>query len=161
MLRNKHFNIEKRPYYYTNGIEALAVQPVELNDRVIPSLNSVIAENLIKLGTLSENTEYLKQADSMLRQMKENITQKSYSYANCYNQALLLTYPLNEIAISGNSFLDRLRVINEKHLPNVILMGGLTSTLPLTQGKFDSNSTRIFVCQKRLVNSQYPMFQKL
>lgn len=148
---NTHFNIEKRPfYYYSNGNESLAVRPIELNDRVIPSSNSVMVENLIKLGTLFENSEYLSQANSMMRQMKENITLKSYSYANWYNQSLLLSYPLNEIAITGNSSLIKLKTLNQNHLPNAIIMGGTKSTLPLTQGKFDSNSTRIFVCQKKV-----------
>ena len=148
---NSHFNIENRPYYYyTKGDETLAIRPIELNDRVIPSSNSIMAGNLIKLGTLYENNEYLTQADLMIRQMKENIVGKSYSYANWYNQALLTSYPLYEVAITGKASMEKLKELNRTYFPNALFMGGKNSTISLVQGKYNSGMTRIFVCQNKM-----------
>lgn len=146
-----HFSIEnQRFFYYSKGGESLAIRPVELDDRVIPSSNSIMAENLIKLGTLFERKAYLDQAELMMCQMNKNIATKGYSYANWYNQAILLSYPFYEVAITGDLSIVKLNELNRHYLPNTIFMGGKKSSLPLTQGKFDSKMTLIFVCHQKV-----------
>lgn len=148
---NVHFKIENKPFYYYSMVEeSLAIRPIEFDDRVIPSSNSVMAGNLLKLGTLFEQSSYLNQAHSMLGAMTENIKSKSYSYANWYNQVVNVTYPFYEIAITGVESESKLNELNKHFLPNTLMMGGKKSSLPLVQGKFESKTTRLFVCQDKV-----------
>jgi len=135
-------------FYTSQHDEELIARKFELLDNVIPASNSVMANNLLKLGHFFDDEMYLVQ----YKQMLQNIFPEIKTYPSGYsNWAILLlneVFGLNEIAITGTDT-DRKRNELEKYfIPNKILLGGSSGTLPLLQDKWADN-TKIYVCKNR------------
>src|SRR5680860_1450423 len=84
-------------YRYNPGDELIA-KIIKTDDGVLPSPNSVMANNLFVLGHIEYNTEYIEKAHRMLSAMIPMIKEHAPSYSN-WNALLLNTaYPYYEIA---------------------------------------------------------------
>ena len=57
-------------------------------------------------------------------------------------------FGLNEIAITGTKAEEKRREFENYFIPNKILLGGSSGTLPLLQDKW-TDETKIFVCKNR------------
>jgi uncharacterized protein YyaL (SSP411 family) len=116
-------------YYTSKHDEELIARKYELLDNVIPASNSVMANVLLKLGHFFDDEMYLVHS----------------------NWAILLMntiFGLYEIAITGAEAQQKRSELEEFFIPNKILLGGTTGTLPLLQDKWVSD-TKIFVCKNR------------
>lgn len=135
-------------FYTSQHDEELIARKYELLDNVIPASNSVMANVLLKLGHFFDDEMYLVQS----RQMLQNIFPQIKTYASGYsNWAILLmneVFGLYEIAITGARAEDKRSEIEKSFIPNKIMLGGITGTLPLLQDKW-TNETKIFVCKNR------------
>jgi uncharacterized protein YyaL (SSP411 family) len=135
-------------FYNSLRDEQLIARKHEIMDNVIPSSNSVMANNLYKLGHFYNNQDYLKIAGQMLR----NIVPHMKTYGSAYsNWAALLLNEIKgiyEIAITGLQAEKKRRELEKYYIPNKIILGGVSGTLPLLEDKW-SNETRIFVCRNR------------
>lgn len=129
--------------------EQLIARKQEIMDNVIPSSNSVMAHNLFKLGHFFDRQEYLDISSKMLRNVHPHI--KSYGSAYSNWAILLLNHVLGvyEIAICGIEAEERRADIEKYYIPNKILLGGTTGTLPLLEGKMASE-TKIYVCRNKV-----------
>lgn len=134
-------------YTATNG-EVLIARKHEIMDNVISSSNSVMAQNLQKLGLFYDDEMFREKATLMLKSVLPQIKTYGSAYANWCSQLLNEVYGINEIAIVGSEVLQVKNEMLNFYIPNKILLGGAESDLPLLQGK-QSEQTKIYVCRNQ------------
>lgn len=135
-------------FYTSSDSEKLIARKAELLDNVIPSSNSVMANNLFKLGKLLHKPEWLDISEKMLNTVVDKIPSGGPYTARWSDLYGALAHPFSEVVITGPQALEKLREINGEFLPNVVLLAGVKSSgLTLLQGKIDRDETRIFICQ--------------
>ncbi|MET3113685.1 uncharacterized protein YyaL (SSP411 family) [Pedobacter sp. CG_S7] len=135
-------------FYTSANSEALIARKHEIMDNVIPASNSVMAQNLQKLGLLFDQHSYLEKASAMLAAVKPQIKTYGSAYSNWATQLLSEVYGINEIAIVGNSVDGVVKEFNSTYIPNKITITGTNSTLPLLKDK-QSIETKIYICRNK------------
>ncbi len=145
----KHFKDDKSGmFYFTSDTQSsLIARKIDVTDNVIPSSNSVLADNLFKLSHYYSETNYAKMAKQMLSNMKADIEKAPAGYSNWLNLFLNYSNPYYEIAISGENALDKLNEIDQHYLPNILIAGSKSdSQLPIMKNRYNEGETYIFVC---------------
>jgi len=137
-------------FFYTSAeSESLIARKHEVMDNVIPAANSVMAQNLKKLGLLYDLESYLEKAAEMLAAVHPKIKTYGSAYSNWAIQLLNEVYGINEIAVTGlESDVIKLELSNH-YIPNKITLGGTKSSLPLLDGK-QSNETKVYICRNKV-----------
>ncbi len=142
------YDDQSKMFFFTSNKEqGLISRKIETDDNVIPSSNSIMANNLFKLGHYYGNKHYAENAKTMLNNVKE--TAISYgsgasNWLNLYSNYLGNYY---EVAIVGSEAKEKLKEINEVYLPNKLIVGSVKeSNLPLLEYKYNENETTIYVC---------------
>lgn len=145
-------------YFTSRDSEKLIVDKKEIFDNVIPASNSVMAKNLLKLGTMLDNAGYIKIVESMLQQVYKLVTQQPHYMANWASVFHLYHYAPYEIIIVGTQAHEMRGALSKMKLPNHILMGTTSeSNLSLLEGRIAvDGKTTIYVCQKK--TCQLPVF---
>jgi uncharacterized protein YyaL (SSP411 family) len=153
-----HFRDEESGmfYYTSNEHNNLVARKMELDDNVIPSSNSVMAQNLFALGTLFENEEYSTMSEEMLGQMYDQAIEDPSFYANWTKLIGTKAFGAYEIAIVGEDAQQKNFQVQKKYLPTSIFMGGKKENLPLLKSKLVEDETLIYVCQNK--TCKYPVF---
>ncbi|QXV64093.1 thioredoxin domain-containing protein [Mucilaginibacter sp. 21P] len=146
----QHFyNAEGGIFFYTaDNDEQLIARKSEIMDGVIPASNSVMARNLKKLGLLFDNEGYLEVSAQMLRNIVPHLAKYGTAYPNWTILLLDEIFGLNEVAITGPDHENIRRQFEQQYIPNKVMLGGQTGTLPLLDGRL-GDTTRIFVCKDR------------
>jgi uncharacterized protein YyaL (SSP411 family) len=134
-------------YTATTG-ETLIARKHELMDNVIPASNSVMAQNLQKLGLIFDDAQYSKRATDMLLAILPQIKTYGSAYSNWAIQLLNEVYGITEIAIAGLEPSSVVKHLNTYYLPNKIILAGTNSTLPLLRNK-ESIETKIYICRNK------------
>ncbi|GAB1464206.1 thioredoxin domain-containing protein [Pedobacter sp.] len=135
-------------FYTSNNGENLIARKHEVMDNVIPASNSVMAQNLQKLGLFFDEETYTARASAMLKAVQPRIKAYGSAYANWSIQLLNEVYGINEIAITGTDFRTVKKELDQHYIPNKITLAGTKSTLPLLQHK-QSKDTKIYVCRNK------------
>ncbi len=142
------YDTESKMFFFTSDKETnLITRKMEIDDNVIPSSNSIMANNLFKLGHYFENKYYSTNAKTMLNNVKENALKYGAGASNWLN--LYANYAGNyyEIAIVGENAKEKLKEINQNYIPNKLIVGSTKeSNLPLLAYKYSETQTTIFVC---------------
>lgn len=140
---------ESDMFFYTaaNG-EALIARKHEVMDNVIPASNSVMAQNLQKLGLLYDDEIYRNQASAMLKSVLPRIKAYGSAYSNWSIQLLNEVYGINEIALVGEDVSAEKNEFNNFYIPNKITLGGTKSEIPLLKDK-ESQQTKIYICRNK------------
>ncbi|RTQ50090.1 thioredoxin domain-containing protein [Hymenobacter gummosus] len=136
-------------FFYTDATaEALIVRKKELFDNVIPGSNSVMAHNLLRLGTLLDRPDWRERAAAMLAAAQPLAVQEPQHLAGWASLYLSVLAPLAEVAIVGPEAEAFRRELGRHLLPNAVLTGTAdASELPLLQGRTALNGqTTIYVC---------------
>lgn len=129
--------------------EPLIVTHYETEDNVIPSSNSVMAENLYLLSIYYHSSYYRKINSRMLESIITTIDYPS-AFSNWMNVFLNYAEENKELAICSENALDYCAKVNKKYLPNVIVAGcNQPSKLPFLQGRFVEKKTLFYVCQNK------------
>jgi len=137
---------ENDMFFYTAGNgEALIARKHEVMDNVIPASNSVMAQNLQKLGLFFDDQAYRKKASAMLKSVLPRIKAYGSAYSNWCTQLLNEVNGINEIAIMGFDLQEIKHELNNIYIPNKITLGGTKSELPLLKDK-QSQETKIYIC---------------
>ena len=142
------YDDQSKMFFFTSNKErGLISRKVETDDNVIPSSNSIMANNLFKLGHYYGNKQYAENAKAMLNNVKEtaiNYGSGASNWLNLYSNYLGDFY---EVAIVGPQAIEKLNQLNEVYLPNKLIVGSLKeSNLPLLEYKYNENETTIYVC---------------
>lgn len=140
---------ESDMFFYTaaNG-EALIARKHEVMDNVIPASNSVMAQNLQKLGLIYDDENYRNQASAMLKSVLPRIKAYGSAYSNWSIQLLNEVYGINEIALVGEDVSAEKNEFNNFYIPNKITLGGTKSEIPLLKDK-QSQQTKIYICRNK------------
>ncbi|MHB1178386.1 MAG: thioredoxin domain-containing protein [Daejeonella sp.] len=129
--------------------EKLIARKQEITDNVISSSNSAMANNLYRLGHFFDDPAYVEISSQMLKTVQPHIIKYPSGYANWASLLLNSIFGLYEIAIVGPDAEKERRELEGYYIPNKILLGGSSGTLPLLKGK-SGGDTKIFVCQNRI-----------
>ena len=145
-----HFTDENSEmFFYTAAQgEELIARKHEIMDNVISASNSVMAQNLQKLGLYFDDENYRQKASAMLASVLPNIKAYGSAYANWCIQLLNEVYGINEIALAGDNFKATKKELDNYYIPNKIVLGGKTDLLPLLKDK-QSHETKIYICRNK------------
>ncbi len=146
----EHFDDADGPmfFYTAKSGEALIARKHELMDNVIPASNSVMAQNLQRLGLYFDLDAYTERAREMLLAILPQIKTHGSAYSNWAIQLLNEVYGITEIALTGENQSDVLKVLSSIYLPNKIILAGTNTTLPLLRNK-ESIETKIYICRNK------------
>jgi uncharacterized protein YyaL (SSP411 family) len=147
----QHFEDPAGPmFFYTaaNG-EKLIARKHEVMDNVISSSNSVMAQNLHRLGILFDDDVYSARSKQMLQAVLPDMKNYGSAYSNWAIQLLSEVFGTTEIAIAGNEAQKIAKELNTFYLPNKITLGGTNSNLPLLKDK-QSIETKIYICRNKV-----------
>lgn len=142
------YDEESKMFFFTSDLQSgLITRKIETDDNVIPSSNSIMANNLFKLGHYFTNKHYLENASVMVNNMKNaavNYGGGSSNWLNLYSNYLGEFY---EIAVVGPDAAEKIKEFNQYYIPNKLIVGSTTeSKLPLLTYKYNANQTTIYIC---------------
>ncbi len=149
----EHFSDEDSPLlFYTSSRHAsLIARQKEISDNVIPSSNSVMAQNFWTLGLLLANDQYTTQAKTMLATMYSTIQEYPNFHANWASLLGQVIHEPYEVAILGESPQIIRQALDQQYLPNVLFLGGESEgSLALLENKLVEGQTTIYVCQNKI-----------
>ncbi|MDF3076356.1 MAG: thioredoxin protein [Sphingobacteriaceae bacterium] len=135
-------------FYTSAKDEKLIARKFEVMDNVISSSDSAMAHNFYKLGHFFDDDSYLQHARQMLQNVFPHIKSYGSSYSNWASLLLNEVFGIYEIAITGEKAEEKRRELEQHYIPNKIVLGGTTGTLPLLQDKW-SDTTKIYICKNR------------
>lgn len=142
------YDEESKMFFFTSNKEkGLISKKVETDDNVIPSSNSITANNLFKLGHYYGNKHYGDNAKAMLNNVKENSISYGSGASNWLNLYSNYLGNFYEVAIVGEDAAKKLRELNAFYIPNKLIVGSKKeSSLPLLAYKYNEGETTIYVC---------------
>jgi uncharacterized protein YyaL (SSP411 family) len=149
VLENFYDPADNLFFFTSNRAEKLIARRKELFDNVIPASNSIMARNLLQLGTLLDNSNWKETAHAMISGFSGLIT-KEPNYMS--NWAIAFTeWQSNpvEVAIVGDQVKQAYASLREHYLPLTRFMGSSNkSSLPLLRDKVAINKqTTFYVCR--------------
>ena len=134
---------------YSNN-EELFTKLITVDDGVIPSPNSIIAEQLFNIGHIIFDDEYLNLSDNMVSSVQSVIDNNINSYSVWANNILNRVESFYEIAIIGPESKLITDEVTNYFSPNTIIVQSKTeSDLPLFIDRFFEDETYIYVCQNK------------
>ena len=142
------YDSEKHMFYFTSDEDPnLITRKMEIEDNVISSSNSIMANNLFKLSHYYSNNHYLKTSKQMLSNLKERSQQYGAGYSNWLQLMCDFSGEYYEIAISGEKAKEKLAEINQHYIPNKLIAGSIgESNIPLMEDRFNEGETYIYIC---------------
>ena len=145
---DQFYDDQSKMFFFTSNKEkGLISRKVETDDNVIPSSNSVMANNLFKLGHYYGNKHYADNAKAMLNNVKEKAITYGAGASNWLNLYSNYIGNFYEVAVVGSDANLKLEEINATYIPNKLIVGSRTeSNLPLLEYKYNENETTIYVC---------------
>ena len=148
-LFTNFFDDKTKMFYFTSKKdENLIAKKYEVIDGVIPSSNSIIANNLFKLGHYYSDSKYLKTSEQMLNNLKGDVNTNPANYSNWLNLMTNFTKPFYEVVVAGNNAIEVNKTLIKNYFPNILIAGSNkeNNTLPLLLNKFNDAETFIYVC---------------
>jgi uncharacterized protein YyaL (SSP411 family) len=136
-------------FYFTSDKQTeLITRTIEVYDNVIPSSNSVMARNLLRLSHLLERSDYKNIAQNMLERMTGNISEYPSGYSNWAQLFLDFVGNHLEIVVVGENAKNTVAELQKLYLPNVIFCAStIPGELPLLKDRYVSGKTLIYICQ--------------
>ena len=145
------YNSETNMFFFTSKLDdKLISRTVEFRDNVIPSSNSIMANNLFKLSHYYDNSDYLDTSHSMVKNIIDQIEVYPSGFSNWLNLILNFKNNFYEVAIVGEKAIEKINELNNNYLPNKIVIGSLEeNSLPLLKNRYIEGETLIYVCVKK------------
>ena len=142
------FDLEQQMFYFSQDKDNLLIaRKMEINDNVIPSSNSSMANSFHRLGLLLDDRSFIDISNQMLAQVSPRISNYGSAYSNWALLMLTKTNPYFEIAILGDQYQAKLNRMNAGYIQNAMFMGGnKEGNLPLLENKLVKGKTMIYVC---------------
>lgn len=145
---NQFYNHKNKMFAYKSHYDTpLVNETFEIYDNVISSSNSIMANNLYKLGKILSQEHYIEQAQQMLANVEEKIFDYPTGFSNWIQLYLNFTYPFKEIVIVGEQAKEFMQEIQTYYIPNAIFVGSKTENLEITKNRMVENQTGIHICE--------------
>ncbi len=121
----------------------------DIEDNVISSSNSIMANNLLNLGIFYSNLHFEKIAQKMVDHILPNIDYPS-AFANWLTVYLNLSDKNKQIAICSIEAINYVKKLNTSYLPDIILAGSTkNSELPFLKNRFLKNENLFYICKNK------------
>lgn len=139
----------------------LFVSKQDTYDSVIPSANSIMANNLLEIGLYYGNPEFMEHAQSMLQKVVRRFVKYPQGLSNWGVLLLKLVYPYYEIAVTGEKALEYVNKLQAQNLLNAIFACSLKqSKIPLLENRYKNNATLIYICEKGACKTPFDNVEK-
>jgi uncharacterized protein YyaL (SSP411 family) len=133
--------------------DILIANSVEIHDNVVPSSNSVMANNLFRLSRLVHEDLYNHITERMKENIAEDFLNHPYIFSNWGRLMIKHMKPFYEIAIIGEKADEKLQLLMKEYNPNIILAGSAKeSKLSIFKDRYTENRTLIYICQDQKCN---------
>ena len=138
-------------FFMNNADDVLISRTISTNDGDLPSPNSIMARNLLRLGHLNFNKADLEASNSMMATMIPLLLVNPDSYSGWGSLLLSELYPYYEIVVVGEDAETMLRELQHHYLPNTVIAGSTNaSDLPLFKNRWIDGATNIYVCREHV-----------
>ena len=148
-----HFFDKSESFFYftDNAAEKLIARKKEVFDNVIPSSNSVMAQNLYHLGIVLDRGEWKSLAMKMISALGSVIRSEPGYMSNWGILMAEMIAGTSEVVIVGNESEAARKKLSQHFLPFSSLMGSLAqSQLPLVKGRTAiDDKTTLYVCRDK------------
>src|SRR5690606_18008662 len=124
----EEFLDEKTGLFYYSKAENLITKLIKTEDGVIPSSNSVMANNLFKLSHYFGEKSYAEMVDKMLAVIRPNMEQYGVSSSNWGQLVLNELKPYYEIVVVGDKAREKALEMYKKYIPNAVFAGSTTES---------------------------------
>jgi uncharacterized protein len=137
-------------YYTSDEQDDVIVRKTEIYDGATPSGNSVMALNLLYLGTVFDLPVWKERALRNTVALKDLIRRYPGSFGLWATLLNAFTYPLYEIVLSGDFSEIKHREFLEKSVPNRVfqISSDTHPTLPILRNKPVRGPSRFFLCRE-------------
>jgi uncharacterized protein YyaL (SSP411 family) len=146
-----HFSDEQGVYFYfsPNHHQEVLVRKVDLYDGAVPSGNSIMAWNLVRLGIIFDQSTWKRRALSMIKGVESLIIKYPTSFGKWGTVLLELNQGIGELAVVGKDALSASRDIFLPFLPNKIVVIGQETNdqIPLLINRPILEQTQFYVCR--------------
>ena len=143
-------------FFFTDKDSELIVRKMEINDNVIPSTNSQMANNLFLLGKYFSQDEWTDKAKQMLANVYDGMENYGSGYSNWAWLLMNFSTPFYETVIGGKDWKSSLSEWNLHYIPESIVCGGnQQGELEITVGKLETDKNKWYVCENK--NCQAPV----
>jgi uncharacterized protein YyaL (SSP411 family) len=115
------YDAKSNMFYYTPNATNLIARKMELTDNVIPSSNSVMAQNLFNLGCLCERIEWITISRQMLFNVVDGMEYHGSSYSNWANLYLHFSAENYTIKVSDGFSKKDIFKLQNAYLPNCLV----------------------------------------
>ena len=134
-------------YFTSSDDDDLITRSLEFRDNVIPSSNSIMAKNLFKLYHYFDRKEFYDKSKAMALAVSFEFDDYPSGYSNWFDVLYNFKSKYYEVAVIGNEAVEKSNLINQKYLPNKLIVGSNTKNdLPLLKNRFVEKKTLIYVC---------------
>jgi uncharacterized protein YyaL (SSP411 family) len=154
---DKFYDVEKGTFWFTTSDDGgLFARKQENDDSVIPSSNSSMAGNLLKLGRHFGRLDWIERCDRMLLAAWDD--SHNIRRATGWGSVLLMrSSPFHEIAITSSDpqEIDRIRKqFNREYRPQTLVAGAseFTGIPTWLDGKITPGGLRLYVCREGSCN---------
>ena len=149
VLENFYDSESKLFYFTAEGQVDLVLRKKELFDNATPSGNAMMANNLLRLGTLLGEQEYKRVAVEMLSRIKDSMERYPSSFARWASAACKVAYPPFEVAVTGPEAGSTAHSLLGHYLPNMEIMAAEkpVSDFRLLAGRENTAHTLIYICR--------------
>jgi uncharacterized protein YyaL (SSP411 family) len=139
--------------------EELIARRKEIGDHPIPSGNSSAALGLLRLGALTGEREYERQAESVFALFAETATQHPESFAHLLRALDFHLAPTKEVALIGDDVTELAAAVRSTFRPHLVLAAGpegsdepaLLKERPLVNGQTTAYVCEHFTCQAPVI----------
>ncbi len=160
-------------YYTSREDKPLIIRTKEIQDSVIPSSNSVLAQVFFTMGHYFYNDFYQEQSRKMVEEMGDRLINQSTSYANWGRLFLKMVKGPVEICIVGSKAESFRKEIEKSYIPFKIISGWIPKEeayplfqnrnqeiLPVLEDKIPDDNTSsmktlIYLCRNRACDIPY------
>ena len=128
--------------------QSITSSMIQLEDNLLPSANSKMAENLFKLNHFFGIPEFKLRAEKMTSLIQPMSFEEPLKHANWLQSIYNFTLPFYEIAITGPLAIDKMNLLLPFYIPNsVISTSASKSDLYLLKDRHDPIETYYYVCE--------------
>lgn len=148
-ILDEFFDEKENYFHYTSrSAEKLIARKKEVFDNVIPSSNSVMAQQLLRLSVILDRPDWRVIAEKMTGRLTQILAQEPSYLSNWGVLATELINGIAEVAIVGPDYLRVRKEFGNGYQPFAVFMGTSDrSDLPLLHDKkMIGNNTTIYVC---------------
>ncbi len=145
-----HFYDKKSGLFYFSekSENSVVTNHYQKEDNVLPSSNSVIANNLHRLYLILGRANYLTVVQKMVQHITPQFVQYPMAYANWGTLILKTMESFFEVALTGENSEHIFKEMLNGYQPNIIwAFSKKSSNIPILKDRFIENKTLIYVCE--------------